>query len=306
MILRVLAGLLATLLLIAPAAGAADGLDQRIDRGQAVVDGRKVIATGHVDVGPRFVDGRWTLMIHDDEAKSKPGGRSVWRHAEQTVLRVGDVAIQTVPDDPAYAFLHAAGRQVYVVPQTQDLKVVWVGWNTQDPDVMERIDRGVRLTLTDVEGPGELVVFLQSGDFAEPQVLWDSTAAARPVWVDVNTHTHANWVFTEPGVYLVHVRVDAELIDGTTVSDTRAMRFAVGRSASPEKAFSAVDAAAGSGDDSAAPASPAEPVDDGGGSSALIAVLAVLAVALTVALAAVLARGRRTKQRARSAPGAGR
>ncbi|MDR9373114.1 choice-of-anchor M domain-containing protein, partial [Conexibacter sp. JD483] len=252
----------------APSASAAGGLDQRIARGQALAAGRAQIAGGHVDVGPRFVDGRWTLLIHDDAAASRPGGHSVWRRPERTVLRVRDAARQTVPDDPAYGFLHVpAGREVFVVPQTQDPRVVWVGWNTQDPAVMERIDRGVRLTLTGVEGPGALVVFLQSGDFSAPQRLWDSSASARPLWVDVNTHTHANWVFTKPGVHLVHVRVAARLIDGTTVSDTRALRFAVGEKASAQEAFAAVDAGAGE-DDAADPRADAEGRADADGHDA--------------------------------------
>jgi putative ABC transporter-associated repeat protein len=308
MTLRVLAGLLLGLLTAAPAAAAADGgLEQRIDRGQAVADGRKVIAAGHVDIGPHFVEGRWTVMIHDDEAKDKTGGRSVWRFPEHTVLRVSDAARQTVPEDPAYAFLHApAGSRVHVVPQTQDPHVVWVGWNTQDPTAMERIDRGVTMTLTGVDGPGDLVVFLQSGDFSAPQRLWDSTARARPIWVDVNTHTHANWVFTRPGVYLVRVRIAAELVDGTKVSDTRALRFAVGASATDAQAFAAVDAAAGADDATAAAPAPADrPAEDGSGSSALVAVIAVLAAALVVTTAAVLARARRTKRQARATPGPG-
>jgi surface-anchored protein len=303
MTLRLLAGL-PLALLTATSAAADDRLDQRIDRRQAIASDRVTIAAGHVDVGPRFVDGRWTVMVHDDGATSGTGGRGRWRHPERTVLRVGDAARQTVPDDPAYRFLHApAGSDVWVVPQTRSPRVVWVGWNTQDPTVMERIDRGVTMTLTAVEGPGELVVFQQSGDFSAPQRLWDSTAAPRAIWVDVNTHTHANWVFTKPGVHLVRVRVAAELVDGTTVSDTRALRFAVGTRTSAAAAFAAVDRAAGDDDHAAAARDDdtAPAADDvGGGEVLLVAVVAALAVALAVTLAAVLARGRRAKRRARA------
>ena len=161
------------------------------------------------------------------------------------MLRVADDARLKVPDDPAYGFLRASpGSEVYVVPQTQDPDVVWVGWNTQDPEVMETIDRGVTMTLTGVQGPGSLVVYLQSGDFAEPKVLWDSTGEAKPVWVDVNTHTHANWVFSKPGVYLVAGRVTADLVDGSTVTDTRELRFAVGSRTSADAAFAATGSGA--------------------------------------------------------------
>ena len=293
------------LCLCAPAGAAEDpNLSQSLDADQPVVTGPKALSAGHVDVGPRFLDGRWTLLVHDDVAKADPGGESVWRHPEQTVLWVTDDALREVPDDPAYGFLPAApGADVYVVPQTQDPDVVWVGWNTQDPEVMARIDRGVTMTLLGVEGPGGLVVYLQSGDFSEPEVLWDSAAAAKPIWVDVNTHTHANWVFSEPGVYLARVRIEAELIDGSTVADTRDLRFAVGSGTAPKEAL----ATAWEGPElreAAAPnePQPAGPTDqEGGGPSAgLIAAIVLAALGLAGALAAVLMRGKQAKRRARS------
>ena len=300
--------LLGLLCLWAPAAAAARGedpnLDQRIGSAQPIAEDRAVLADGHVDVGPLYVDGDWTLMIHDDRAKAGTG-RSVWRHPERTVLRVTDDALLTVPDDPAYGFLPSKpGAKVHVVPQTQDLDVVWVGWNTQDPEVMETIDRGVRMELEGVQGPGELVVFLQSGDFAKPEVLWDSRAESEPVWVDVNTHTHANWVFSKPGVHLARVRISADLIDGTTVTDTQDLRFAVGSAVAPGDALAA--AWTGPAADDAEPAAtPAVAVaDDDGGRSAALAVLLIAAVALAVATALVLLRGGRAKRRARQGRGA--
>ncbi|MDO8213121.1 choice-of-anchor M domain-containing protein [Conexibacter sp. CPCC 206217] len=289
------------------AAAAADELDQRIGAGQAVASGRAVLSTGHVDVGPRFVGGSWTLMIHDDTAKAD-GARSVWRHTGQTVLRVGDEARMKAPDDPAYGFLAAApGSEVFVVPQTQNPDVVWVGWNTQDPEVMETIDRGVTMTLTGVQGPGSLVVYLQSGDFAAPRVLWDSTSRARPVWVDVNTHTHATWVFSEAGVYLARVTVAADLVDGSSVTDSRDLRFAVGTRTSADAAFAATSSVApGEAAPAARQATPdGGDSDDSGPGGTWVALIAVAAAALAAALAAVLVRGNRAKQRARSAGDAG-
>jgi putative ABC transporter-associated repeat protein len=307
-----LAAMLAgTLGLPGPAAAQTDedaNLDQSIRSAQPVARGEKTLADGHVDVGPRFVDGRWTLLIHDDQAKAKdgdPAHPSVWRHPEQTVLRVTDDALLTVPDDETYAFLPAKpGDRVHVVPQTQNPDVVWVGWNTQDPEVMERIDRGVTMTLTGVQGPGDLVVYLQSGDFGDPQVLWDSTAKPKPAWVDVNTHSHANWVFSRPGVYLVRVRIAAELVDGTTVSDTRDLRFAVGTDVKPADALAArwtgPDPAADDAEPAAASADD-DGSDEGGGSGGMVAAIAAVAVALGVLLTATMVRGRRARARARDA-----
>ncbi|MDG4832963.1 choice-of-anchor M domain-containing protein [Solwaraspora sp. WMMD1047] len=274
-------------------------LDQSIAPGQPVATGRAVLRTGHVDIGPRYVDGQWRLLIHDDAAAP------VWRSPDETVLQVTDAALQEVPDDPAYAFLDLeAGRRVHVVPQTQNQDVVWVGWNTQDPQVLATIDRGATLSLLGVRGPGTVTMFLQSGNLSPPEVLWRSTESAeQPVWVDVNTHTHANWVFSEPGVYLVTVRVSADLITGEKVSDSRLLRFAVGDATDTEAAFAARP------DELATPAGGTPPADtpaatgedtDGGSRTMLVAGAAVVAVLLAIALIGVLLHGRSVKRRAES------
>ena len=294
---RWLLGLCVLLLCPATALGQ-DDLEQKIDEGQAVVDGRKVLAEGHVDIGPRLIDGRWTLLVHDDQAQADPEGESVWRPTDETVLHVRDEAILQVPDDPAYGFLRdTPGDDVFVVPQTQNPDVVWVGWNTQDPEVMETIDRGVTMTMSGVQGPGGLVVYLQSGDFAEPNVLWDSESKPAPVWVDVNTHTHANWVFSEPGVYLVQVKIEAELIDGKTVSDTKVLRFAVGSATSTDEAFAAVWHETKT-PVAAAPATGTRDDETGGLPVGLL--LALGAVFLAAGFALVTSRSRNAKRRARA------
>jgi putative ABC transporter-associated repeat protein len=300
---RVLAlpgALLAATALLAPATAVAqppsDDLEQTIDADQPVATDRAVLAQGHVDLGPRYVDGEWTLMVHDDSTDP-----SVWRSLDRSVFQVSDKALLPVPADPAYSFAGEPGTRVYVVPQVQNPDVAWIGWNTQDPEVMATIDGGVTLTLTGVDGPGELFVYLQAGNFGNADVLWDSTKDERQdIWVDVNTHTHANWIFTKPGVYLVQVEVAADLVDGSTVSDTATLRFAIGDATDVEPAFAATAeatsntaAADASGDDGAA-------AEDGDGSGSSVAVLVIGAVALVLVIGVVIVvvRGRAAKRRA--------
>lgn len=289
--------------LIAPSgAWAADegddpNLDQQLDSTVPIVSEPAVLSAGHVDFGPRFVDGEWTLLIHDDAARTDPATPSVWRHPDSTVLHLTDAAELPVPDDPAYAFLGVdPGATVHVIPQTQNPQVVWAGWNTQDPEVMASIDRGATFALDSLTGPGELIVYLQSGSFGEPEVLWDSRAEANPVWVDVNTHTHANWVFTEPGVYLAEFTVTADLIDGTTVSDSRELRFAVGDGTDPRDAL-----AAATSDDPVTTAPAAEPATgtpEDPLSIVLVIAIVVVAVLLAAGVVVALVRGGRAKRRA--------
>jgi putative ABC transporter-associated repeat protein len=233
---------LAVALVGSPAAAAAPseppgaGPSQTLDPGQADATGRAVLQAGHVDIGPRYRDGKWTIRIHDDSAVPP-----VWRSPADAVLRLRDSARRQVPDDPAYAFLGARpGTDVYVIPQTQQQDVVWIGWNTQDPGVLKAITRGVTMNLRGVQGPGRVAVYLQSGNLGAPQVLWNSSSAfPQPLWVETNTHTHANWVFTEPGAYLLAVDISADLADGSTVRGEAVLRFAVGDSADPGEAHTA-------------------------------------------------------------------
>jgi surface-anchored protein len=271
-------------------------LEQTLTSDEPVATQPAEVATGHVDIGPRYVDGTWRLMIHDDSTV-----QPVWRSPTQTVLRVSDASLQEVPADPDYDFLPASsGARVHVVPQVQDPDVIWVGWNTQSPEVIERIDRGATLTLRGVEGPGELTMFLQAGMGGAPEVLWQSTdPVGQPFWVDVNTHTHANWVFSAPGVYVVDVEVTAVLLDGRTETDVATLRFAVGDDASTADALAApgperwVKAAAES------PGAEDPDTTSGPGASggpALWLLLVAVAAALVAAVVVVSARGARQRR----------
>ncbi|MGM7422302.1 choice-of-anchor M domain-containing protein [Cellulosimicrobium sp. CpK407] len=213
-------------------------LQQTVEGDEASVEGREVITDGHVDVGPRFLDDTWTLQARDDRAVPP-----VWRFPDETVFHVVDESILEAPDSEDYAFLGVEpGAPLYVVPQVQNQAVVWLGWNTQDPEVTQRIDRGATLRLDGVEGPGSFFLFLQEGVTGPPNVLWNSgTAYPQDLWMDVNTHVHANWVFTEPGVYTLDVTMLADLTDGTHVEDPGVLRFAVGTSTDPQTAFPAAN-----------------------------------------------------------------
>ena len=226
-------------------------LTQTLSAEQPVASGRIEISAGHVDMGPRFNNGKFELMLHDDHGESP-----VWRSLDEVIYRGSDKAILEVPNDPRYSFVGApAGSKVYVIPQTETKGVIWPGWNTQDPQLVSKLNRGVNLTLEQVSGPGTFSLYLENGNFSAPQVLWSSTKSEpQKLWVEKNTHTHANWVFTAPGEYLLKVTASAELSDGSTVTDTRYLKFAVGDSASADAQY-AMEAQARGSSNSASSAS---------------------------------------------------
>ncbi|MFW0155936.1 choice-of-anchor M domain-containing protein [Rothia sp. P6271] len=234
-------------------------LEQTLSSDAPIGTEHVVISQGHVDMGPKFVDGQWRLMLHDDHGQSP-----VWRHLSDVVLHGNDDAKLPVPDDPRYAFVHAsAGDDVYVIPQTERSGVVWPGWNSQDPEVVSRLGEGMTLTLEKVEGPGQMSLYLENGNFSAPQVLWNSAdTQAQDIWVDNNSHVHANWVFTKPGAYFVTVKAHGTLADGTKVSDTERLQFAVGNVLNPQELFTQAEsepAESSSPDDAQASSSPVAP-----------------------------------------------
>lgn len=242
-------------------------LTQTLSAEQPVASGRTEISAGHVDMGPRFNNGKFELMLHDDHGESP-----VWRSLDEVIYRGSDKAILEVPNDPRYSFVGApAGSKVYVIPQTETKGVIWPGWNTQDPQLVSKLNRGVNLTLEQVSGPGTFSLYLENGNFSAPQVLWSSTKSEpQKLWVEKNTHTHANWVFTAPGEYLLKVTASAELSDGSTVTDTRYLKFAVGDSASADTLY-AMEAQARGSSNSASSASQASGTQASGSSSAAAA-----------------------------------
>lgn len=182
-----------------------------------------VISNGHVDLGPKFVAGKWTIQLRDDSGESE-----VWRPLENVVLQATGKARMQVPADPAYAFLGKPGQQVWVIPQVQQAGVIWPGWNTQDPEVAQRVDREVTWSLQGVRGPGSFTLFLNS-DFGKPQPVFDSREPfPQQTGIDVNTHVHGNWTFDAEGTYFLDVAMTAKLTDGQQVTDRRTLRVHAG------------------------------------------------------------------------------
>lgn len=210
-------------------------LTQTVTSDEINADEAAVVSVGHVDLGPRIVDGNWRALARDDSGK-----QPVWRPLSKTVLAVTDDALLAAPTSKEFAFMGGReGDNWWVVPQTENPRALWLGWNTQDPAVTKSVERGVTMRLGPVEGPGKTWLFLQNGTFGEPVLLFDGQQdKQQDVWVDVNTHVHANWVFTEPGVYLVGVQFVAATVDGEDLVSSDVLRFAVG-SQDPKAALTA-------------------------------------------------------------------
>lgn len=225
--------LIATVLMPSPLVGSANAVTSN----QPVM-----IQAGHADFGPTLSGGNWKMKIRDDT-----GDEPVWRDPENVVFKLGSNSIIPMPNDSTYSFIgEKPGTKLYVIPQTQNPDVPWLGWNTQEGGVLNELDRGANLSLDGVSGPGKLHVYLENGNNA-PQQLWDSTKGyPQNSWIEANAHTHVNWVFSKPGIYHVKLTFSGKLKNGRAVSDTRVLNFAVGDKTDAQAALPS--ASAGSAD----------------------------------------------------------
>ncbi|HEX6339893.1 TIGR03773 family transporter-associated surface protein [Umezawaea sp.] len=241
-----------------------------------------VIADGHVDLGPRLVDGKWTVEIRDDT-----GDGPVWRNPSDVVLQVADAAKTTVPDDPAYKFLGTPGGEVWVLPQVQDPDVVWPGWNTQDPSIADVVGREVDWRLLGVEGPGRFELFL-TGNFGTPETIFSSERPyPQETGVEAGTHVHGNWVFTAPGAY----SLDVEMATADGRGDRATLKVHVGPG-DPATAFPTAEP-------STSPSGPAaaQPADTTAGRLPLVWIAAAGGVVVLAVATTLVVRSRRTAGR---------
>ncbi|SDE16133.1 choice-of-anchor M domain-containing protein [Glycomyces harbinensis] len=195
------------------------------------LEGRLVLDEGHVDV----------LSVDDTEngldLRAKDGTRL---HGPADVYRdPDDVAFHAAPEseivlgdqfaNPGYDQVGAPGETRWHLPDTQKDGVLFAGWDTAEIPTGVLADDAVDLTLTGFSGPGELVM-LTVDDFGDASVKVD-TADALPqsIATSARTHAHANWFFSEPGVYRLTWQARAEATDGTTLSSPpRDYLFVVG------------------------------------------------------------------------------
>ncbi|WP_272878580.1 TIGR03773 family transporter-associated surface protein [Rothia nasimurium] len=199
--------------------------------------------SGHFDFGAVLSGGNLSAQIKDD--RTSP---AAWKQPGALTFVLGDGAKTTMPGGMGH--IAPAGAEVYLIGATQQATVPWVGWNTQNPELVAQASGPATLTLTDLQGPGRLSVFL-SGNFGSAGTtvfngVGDSFS------VPLNTHQHANWVFTAPGVYSATLTWTVPLKSGGQATASGTLNFEVGDMAQAQQQTQQQDA--GSGSSTQAPA----------------------------------------------------
>lgn len=182
--------------------------------------GREEVTHGHFDVGPVLNGGNLTSSVKDD--RTSPA-----RHVSPGALEfvLNDAAKLNLP--AGMEDIAPAGTPVHMIGATQQQGVPWLGWSTQDPELLKQLDGPVTMSLNGFEGPGTMSTFL-SGNFGSAgQKVFDSRSGGS-FQVPANTHQHSNWVFTAEGRYTVTIGWTARLKNGQQVSSESVLHFTVG------------------------------------------------------------------------------
>lgn len=162
--------------------------------------------SGHVDLRVDFEPPReppLTLVVSDDD-------QGVDFEPASTVLVVAEAARLQLPAD--IPPLGTAGDPVWVLPQSQDPSLLFVGWSGEG-NPPEAFDGPFQLRLVNVEGPGH--VYLWQSDIGSMEFFFNSAdgfTEADTFPVPVGGHAHANWGFSTNGLYRVSIQVIAQRV----------------------------------------------------------------------------------------------
>jgi surface-anchored protein len=176
-------------------------------------DQRTILSVGHTDaVNPTFEDGQLRLRVKDDTGPSV-----VIRDPGDVLFHAKPGSEFPIPDglSPAWAFLGAPGRILWLLPQIQDPNLLWPGFSSEL--FPSGVLAGDLMTwrLLSLDGPGDLFVFDVSS-FGDPENIEFDTADGLPdaFELPVHAHAHYNWAFTEPGLYKLTFQVDGHRREG--------------------------------------------------------------------------------------------
>lgn len=180
------------------------------------------IVSGHADIGVAYENNAWDLHVHDEtnDIEYEPGA-AVFRLDIQTHI--------AVPGNPAYSFLGNPGASAWVLPQTQQADMVFLGLGTEELDPADW-NGTIQLTLKGVSGPGSLAVW-DNDAFGNPTVLLNSANgidASETITLQPGGHRHLNWGFTAPGQYSITFEASGNhALDGITSSGDVSYQFSV-------------------------------------------------------------------------------
>ncbi len=184
-----------------------------------------VVFEEHTDLSTGYdpVEDEWTMTV-DRGAFNVPGETGEILTPDRTILHLTEASKRTLESDPppTLSFLGQAGDSYYRVITTELEGVVFLGFNGYG--VGQGVFQGPSggeffIELSDFDGAGDF--FLYTGGPNNLDLLMDSTSAEPPYGTKrefAGGHSHQNWIFRDPGIYLLWFRPHGVLTSGEETS----------------------------------------------------------------------------------------
>ena len=182
------------------------------------------LEAGHADIEVAYEEGELELHIHDEDTdmELEPG---------EVVLAVPEAAESAVPDGANFAFLGNVGDPLWILPQTAQSDVLFLGIAAGEVESGVFMNDTTYVELVSVDGPGNFFVY-NTDSFGVPSVSIDSADGITSddrLTVLAGSHGHVNWTFDAEGDYEVAFVVKGTLLDGTSIeSEPTTFNFEVG------------------------------------------------------------------------------
>lgn len=170
-----------------------------------------ILNTGHTDLAIDYdsTGNAWNLHVGSDTFGTEYG-------ASEVFLEVNSAAITTIPTNAGFSFLGSAGTPIWLLPQAQNEKLLYLGYGGDGIPAGVFVNDRVTVTLQNVTGPGDFFSYKVDG-FGTPTVYFnsrDGIATNDQVTVQAGGDAHLNWAFTKEGIYQVVLQASGTLLEG--------------------------------------------------------------------------------------------
>ncbi len=175
-------------------------------------DGILRLKEGEIDLGVAYEEGAFDLHLHDHAA-------DIEYESGDARLFAAVLAKTTVPEDPKFNFLGTPGDAVWILPQREDPHLLFLGLAGEEIEARVFQDDRVELSVVGLEGPGDLFLYSVDG-LGAVNVHFntgDGVTGADHYDVGAGSHAHANWAFSEPGIYELTLQASGTLTEGGAV-----------------------------------------------------------------------------------------
>lgn len=140
---------------------------------------------------------------------------------DQQVYIVGNTnAKLTIPANANYAFLGTPGAPIWILPQSQNIALPYLGTSAEDIP-LDVFNGPLNFELISVEGPGNFFAWANSGAGQPPTLKFICTNGVVSTQFNVmnpltGSHEHYNWGFSTNGLYRITFRVTGQRIGQST------------------------------------------------------------------------------------------